>query len=128
MGPEQSLSILSSQLEGVNWDGTGIGYGVRGSRREDLTIRLEGMYGTSRVAFYFVVYAARNAAHGRAAVVRLQVFSTLPQILSKPTVPRRQKHLSFSTTLRPPDYGPSRDVSHFLPPLETARTHRDRIL
>jgi hypothetical protein len=42
MGPEQNISVLAEQLDGVRWDGAGIGYGVRGSRMEDLTIRLEG--------------------------------------------------------------------------------------
>ena len=44
MGPEQSISVLANQTKGVKWDGTGVGYGVRGSRREDLTIRLEGYF------------------------------------------------------------------------------------
>lgn len=43
MGPEQGISVLENELKGVKWDGTGVGYGVRGSRRQDLTIRLEGM-------------------------------------------------------------------------------------
>ena len=41
VGPEQPVSVLEDQMRGVKWDGTGVGYGVRGSRREDLTIRLE---------------------------------------------------------------------------------------
>ncbi|KAJ9612643.1 hypothetical protein H2200_004240 [Cladophialophora chaetospira] len=40
MGPEQDISVLVNQTNGIRWDGTGVGYGVRGSRREDLTIRL----------------------------------------------------------------------------------------
>ena len=47
MGPEQDISVLANQTNGIRWDGAGIGYGVRGSRREDLTIRLEGMLGIS---------------------------------------------------------------------------------
>ncbi|KAL6248735.1 hypothetical protein RBB50_003797 [Rhinocladiella similis] len=39
MGPEQPLSVLSSQMDGIRWDGTGIGYGVRGSRLQNLTLR-----------------------------------------------------------------------------------------
>ncbi|KIW55788.1 hypothetical protein PV05_04513 [Exophiala xenobiotica] len=39
MGPEQPLSVLSGQMDGINWDGTGVGYGVRGSRLENLTLR-----------------------------------------------------------------------------------------
>jgi hypothetical protein len=42
MGAEQNTSRLASQLDGVNWNLTGIGYGVRGSRLVDLTVRLEG--------------------------------------------------------------------------------------
>ena len=42
MGPEQNMSVLAGQLEGVRWDGAGIGYGVRGSRLQELTVRLEG--------------------------------------------------------------------------------------
>nr|KAK5442249.1 hypothetical protein LTR18_006102 [Exophiala xenobiotica] len=39
MGPEQPLSVLSGQMDGINWDGTGVGYGVRGSRLVNLTLR-----------------------------------------------------------------------------------------
>ena len=42
MGPEQPISKLGDQLRGINWDGMGVGYGVRGSPLENLTIRLEG--------------------------------------------------------------------------------------
>ncbi|KIX09399.1 uncharacterized protein Z518_00478 [Rhinocladiella mackenziei CBS 650.93] len=41
MGPEQPVSVLASQVQGIHWDGTGVGYGVRGSRLENLTVRLE---------------------------------------------------------------------------------------
>ncbi|KAF2665557.1 hypothetical protein BT63DRAFT_442934 [Microthyrium microscopicum] len=41
MGPEQNLSVLAGQMEGNHWDGTGIGYGVRGAHLPELTIRLE---------------------------------------------------------------------------------------
>jgi hypothetical protein len=44
MGPEQDISVLENELKSIRWDGTGVGYGVRGSRRQDLTIRLEGMW------------------------------------------------------------------------------------
>lgn len=44
MGPEQPISVLSDQLEGINWDGTGVGFGVRGSPLQNLTVRLEGKY------------------------------------------------------------------------------------
>ncbi|EXJ63244.1 hypothetical protein A1O7_03691 [Cladophialophora yegresii CBS 114405] len=39
MGPEQDINVLAKQTNGVRWDGTGIGYGVRGSHLEDLTVR-----------------------------------------------------------------------------------------
>lgn len=42
MGPEQNVSVLADQMTGVKWDGTGVGYGVRGSNLQDLTIRFEG--------------------------------------------------------------------------------------
>ena len=42
MGPEQDVKLLDNELKGTNWAGTGVGYGVRGSRRQDLTIRREG--------------------------------------------------------------------------------------
>jgi len=42
MGPEQPISKLSDQLKGINWDGTGVGFGVRGSPLQNLTVRLEG--------------------------------------------------------------------------------------
>lgn len=44
MGPEQPLSVLSGQMDGINWDGTGVGYGVRGSRLENLTLRFTGTF------------------------------------------------------------------------------------
>jgi hypothetical protein len=42
MGPEKDVSLLRNETKGEAWTATGIGYGVRGSRREDLTIRLQG--------------------------------------------------------------------------------------
>ena len=46
MGPEQNMSVLAHQMHGTRWDGTGIGYGVRGGTSEDLTIRLGGEHET----------------------------------------------------------------------------------
>lgn len=42
MGPEQPISVLANQTNGIHWDGTGIGYGVRGSHLENLTVRFTG--------------------------------------------------------------------------------------
>ena len=42
MGPEVDTSVLQKQIRGHNWDGTGVGYGVRGSRLENLTVRFTG--------------------------------------------------------------------------------------
>ncbi len=42
MGPEQNMSVLADQMAGINWDGTGVGYGVRGSNLANLTVRLGG--------------------------------------------------------------------------------------
>jgi hypothetical protein len=42
MGPEQNMSVLSKQLEGHRWAGAGVGYGVRGARGVDLTLRFKG--------------------------------------------------------------------------------------
>ena len=42
MGPEEGIEKLEEQVRGIEWDGTGVGYGVRGSRLEELTIRFEG--------------------------------------------------------------------------------------
>jgi hypothetical protein len=42
MGPEKDVSVLGEQVRGTAWNGTGIGYGVRGSNRIDLTFRLQG--------------------------------------------------------------------------------------
>jgi hypothetical protein len=42
MGPEQGIEVLEQQMRGVHWDGTGVGYGVRGARLSELTVRLEG--------------------------------------------------------------------------------------
>lgn len=43
-GPEQDVGIYADRLKGRKWQGTGVGYGVRGTRLPDLTIRLEGPY------------------------------------------------------------------------------------
>ncbi|KAK5936858.1 hypothetical protein PMZ80_010977 [Knufia obscura] len=42
MGPEQPLDVLADQMTGVDWDVIGVGYGVRGSRLENVTIRFAG--------------------------------------------------------------------------------------
>ncbi|KAK4935069.1 hypothetical protein LTR10_023801 [Elasticomyces elasticus] len=42
-GPEQNISVLDNQMNGINWDGTGIGYGVRGSNLENLTVQFTNM-------------------------------------------------------------------------------------
>ncbi|KAI9705289.1 MAG: hypothetical protein M1820_005288 [Bogoriella megaspora] len=41
MGPEQSMSVLDGRLQGIAWGVNGIGFGVRGSNRDDLTVRLK---------------------------------------------------------------------------------------
>ncbi|KAK1959691.1 hypothetical protein LY78DRAFT_352823 [Colletotrichum sublineola] len=40
VGPEDSLDNISSELKGVNWTGTGVGFGVRGSPSPVITRRL----------------------------------------------------------------------------------------
>ena len=42
MGAEAPIEKLEEQMKDTRWDGTGVGYGVRGARLPDLTIRLEG--------------------------------------------------------------------------------------
>jgi hypothetical protein len=42
MGPEESRSVLERELGQINWAVTGVGFGVRGSKRDDVTSRLEG--------------------------------------------------------------------------------------
>lgn len=42
-GPEKDRAIYAERLRGRRWQGTGVGYGVRGSRLPDLTVRLEGI-------------------------------------------------------------------------------------
>lgn len=42
MGPEKPLTILEDRLEGIEWSGTGVGMGIRGSAIPELVIRLEG--------------------------------------------------------------------------------------
>jgi hypothetical protein len=41
MGPEVPTSTLEQKMRGTRWDGTGVGYGVRGARLPELTVRLE---------------------------------------------------------------------------------------
>ncbi|OHF04619.1 hypothetical protein CORC01_00090 [Colletotrichum orchidophilum] len=40
LGPEDSLDSLSDELKGVDWTGTGVGFGVRGSPSPVITRRL----------------------------------------------------------------------------------------
>lgn len=45
VGPEQDYTtILKEQMHGIKWHGTGVGYGLRSSRLQNLTIQLEGMF------------------------------------------------------------------------------------
>lgn len=41
MGPDQNISVFSKFLDGTEWQGAGIGYGIRGTKIPDLTVRLE---------------------------------------------------------------------------------------
>ncbi|KAK0723527.1 hypothetical protein B0T26DRAFT_675088 [Lasiosphaeria miniovina] len=43
MGPEQNMSVLAEQAQGVSWAGTGVGFGVRGGHTPELTVRLENI-------------------------------------------------------------------------------------
>ncbi|KXH66376.1 hypothetical protein CSAL01_07259 [Colletotrichum salicis] len=43
LGPEDSLDFLSDQLKGVEWTGTGVGFGVRGNPSPVITRRLMGL-------------------------------------------------------------------------------------
>ena len=49
MGPEKGTGILSQQINGTKWDGAGIGFGVRGSNRPDVTILFGGQLFVSTV-------------------------------------------------------------------------------
>ncbi|EFQ36829.1 uncharacterized protein GLRG_11967, partial [Colletotrichum graminicola M1.001] len=40
VGPEDTLGDISSELKGVNWTGTGVGFGVRGNPSPVITRRL----------------------------------------------------------------------------------------
>ncbi|RDI77212.1 hypothetical protein Vi05172_g12772 [Venturia inaequalis] len=41
MGPDQDISVFSKFLDGTQWQGAGVGFGIRGSRVPELTVRLE---------------------------------------------------------------------------------------
>lgn len=41
MGPDQNISVFSKFLDGTQWQGAGVGYGIRGSKVPELTVRLE---------------------------------------------------------------------------------------
>ncbi|KAH7310618.1 hypothetical protein B0I35DRAFT_481924 [Stachybotrys elegans] len=41
MGPEIDMSVMEEAMQGQTWHGTGVGYGMRGSQRPDVTIRFE---------------------------------------------------------------------------------------
>ena len=51
MGPEQNISRLSDRLDGLHWAATGVGFGVRGSHEEELTLRLRGKVATVFLEF-----------------------------------------------------------------------------
>lgn len=42
-GPEKGIETLNEQLSDVNWDGVGVGAGVRASVVTELVAWLEGM-------------------------------------------------------------------------------------
>ncbi|KAF2672199.1 hypothetical protein BT63DRAFT_452696 [Microthyrium microscopicum] len=48
IGPEQPLTLLESQLADIEWAGTGVGFGVRGSKSQELTTRFEDIIQTYR--------------------------------------------------------------------------------
>lgn len=52
MGAEAPIEKLEEQMKGIRWDGTGVGYGVRGARLPDLTVRLEGTPAWAPVAAF----------------------------------------------------------------------------
>lgn len=43
LGPEDGLDFLSEELKGVDWTGTGVGFGVRGNPTPVITRRLMGL-------------------------------------------------------------------------------------
>ena len=43
-GPETDVKILGEQFKDINWSGMGVGFGVRGSRRPDITIQFESKF------------------------------------------------------------------------------------
>ncbi|EME44778.1 hypothetical protein DOTSEDRAFT_72280 [Dothistroma septosporum NZE10] len=47
-GPEKGQDIIANRLKGTNWDGTGVGFGVRGSNYEVLTADFEDILATYR--------------------------------------------------------------------------------
>ncbi|KEF54634.1 uncharacterized protein A1O9_09076 [Exophiala aquamarina CBS 119918] len=48
MGPEKPLSLLEDRMEGIDWAGTGVGMGIRGSGIPELVVRLEDIIQTYR--------------------------------------------------------------------------------
>ncbi|KXH31008.1 hypothetical protein CSIM01_13715 [Colletotrichum simmondsii] len=43
LGPEDGLDFLSEELKGIDWTGTGVGFGVRGNPTPVITRRLMGL-------------------------------------------------------------------------------------
>jgi hypothetical protein len=41
MGPEQKISTFAGEMDGIDWTGVGVGYGIRGANLPELTVRLE---------------------------------------------------------------------------------------
>ena len=46
MGPEKGTGVLIKQINGTKWDGAGVGFGVRGSNRPDVTVLFGGELST----------------------------------------------------------------------------------
>jgi hypothetical protein len=94
-GPEEPIESLASHMNGVNWHGTGVGYGLRGAAIPELTMQLEGEF------TYMNGLSVVRLSHG------------IRQMCCSYTVIKHQTHHSCSTTIRTASCGLLDDVCHF---------------
>jgi hypothetical protein len=66
-GPEQSLKVLEKESEDITWAATGVGFGIRGAKREDVTARFEGQ----SVLLSYLVQSKELIPQGSADIIQL---------------------------------------------------------
>jgi hypothetical protein len=95
-GPETDIKTFGEEFRDINWSGLGVGFGVRGSRREDLTIQFESK---------FMLPSSRQMFK--------KANQISPQISSNSTTKRPQRHQCYLAIHQIQRFGASGDVSRW---------------